>query len=150
MMDLNQVLVIGGLILILAELFVGIQTGFDLVLLGSILVLGGLSGWISSSLYVSLGVSTVLSLMYIVYGRTFVKNRIVILTHKTNIDKLIGKVGVVVRSITPDTAGMIRLDDEDWRATSEEVIYEKEKAEVQMIEGVTLKVKKSESQRSLK
>jgi membrane protein implicated in regulation of membrane protease activity len=134
----------------LAELFVGIQTGFDLVLLGSILVLGGLSGWISSSLYVSLGVSTVLSLMYIVYGRTFVKNRIVILTHKTNIDKLIGKVGVVVRSITPDTAGMIRLDDEDWRATSEEVIYEKEKAEVQMIEGVTLKVKKSESQRSLK
>ena len=142
MIDLTQTLVILGLILILSELFLGIQTGFDLVLVGSILVIGGFSGVLTGNLTLALGICVGLSLIYIFYGRTFVKSKIIIFTHKTNIDKLIGKRGVVVRSITPDTAGMIRLDDEDWRATSDEVIYEKEKAEIISIEGVSLKVKK--------
>ena len=64
----------------------------------------------------------------------------IVITKHTNIDKLIGDTGVVIRSITPDTAGMVRLGDEDWRASSPEIIYEKEKVEVLNIEGVTLKV----------
>ena len=47
--------------------------------------------------------------------------------------------------MTPDTAGMVRLGDEDWRASAEDVIYEKEKVEVVGIEGVTLLVKKIKS-----
>lgn len=141
---LSEWLVIGGLILVMAELLVGIQTGFDLVLIGSILVLGGLAG-MATNYQVALVVSVVLSIVYIFYGRRLVKSKIIVSTHKTNIDKLIGKTGVVVRSITPDTAGIVRLDDEDWRAMAEEVVYEKEKVKIESIEGVTLKVCKVKS-----
>ena len=142
MITLAQMLVITGLVLILAELIVGIQTGFDLVLIGTILVLGGLLGISLDSTTIALVVSVILSILYIAFGRSIIKRKIIITTSKTNIDKLVGKRGPVVRTITPDTAGMLRIDDEDWRATADEVIYEKEKAEVESIEGVTLKVKK--------
>ena len=71
-----------------------------------------------------------------------VKSKLIFLTKKTNVDKLIGQKGVVIRTITPDTAGLIRLNDEDWRATSDTVLYEKDKAEIVGIEGVTVMVKK--------
>ncbi len=142
MITIQQTLVIVGLVLILAELLVGIQAGFDLVLIGSILIAGGFLGIVSNSVTVALIVSVILSVVYIAWGRSIVKQKVTVITKKTNIDKLIGKKAVVVSTITPDTAGMVRLGDEDWRASAEEVIYEKEKVEVVAIEGVTLLVKK--------
>ncbi len=141
MQMIPEILVIGGLLLVMMELLVGIQTGFDLVLIGSILVVGGLAGMVTGY-EVALVVSVILSVIYIAYGRTLVKSKIIVLTHKTNIDKLIGKKAVVVRTITPDTAGLVRVDDEDWRAKSDEVVYEKDKVEIEAIEGVSLKVSK--------
>lgn len=139
-----QILVIIGLLLVMMELLVGIQTGFDLVLIGSILVIGGLVGMKTSG-EMALVISVVLSVMYIAFGRSVVKSKVTVLTHKTNIDKLIGKRAIVVRTITPDTAGLVRVDDEDWRARCDEVVYEKDKVEIEAIEGVTLKVSKVKS-----
>jgi inner membrane protein len=143
MISPNQVLVVIGLVMILAELIVGIQAGFDLVLIGSIAILGGIVGIYTSNFSIALVVSTILSAIYILFGRQFVQKKLIILTKKTNIDKLVGKKGLVVRSITPDTAGLIRIDDEDWRASSDQVLYEKDKVEVVSLEGVTLNVRKS-------
>jgi membrane protein implicated in regulation of membrane protease activity len=137
-----QLTVIAGLIFIFAELIIGIQTGFDLVVIGAILLLGGFLGLATNSLTITLLTSTLLALAYIFLGRRLIKQKLVVLTHKTNIDKLIGATGVVVRSITPDTAGMVRLSDEDWRATSSEVLYERDRVEVISLEGVSLVVKK--------
>lgn len=141
-LSISQLLIVGGFILVLGELLVGIEAGFDLVLIGSILVLGGLTGVVTQNTLVALAISIVLSIVYIVFGRNAVKKKITVITHKTNIDKLIGKHGVVIRSITPDTPGLVRLDDEDWRATSSQVLYEKQKIIVQSLSGVTLNVKK--------
>ena len=135
-------LVVAGLVLVLAELVVGIQAGFDLVLIGTILILSGFAGVVGDSMVLALVLAAVLSIVYIAYGRSFIKRKVIVITKKTNIDKLTGKSGVVIRSITPDTAGMVRIDDEDWRASSDEVLYEKDRAEVTAIEGVTLIVKK--------
>lgn len=143
MITIAQMLVMAGLVLILAELVVGIQTGFDLVLIGTILVVGGFTGIFTGSVTAALIVSVLLSMIYIAWGRSVIKQKIIVITKKTNIDKLIGASGVVVRSITPDTAGMVRVGDEDWRATSDEVLYEKDKIEVVAIEGVSLIVKKN-------
>jgi membrane protein implicated in regulation of membrane protease activity len=131
--------VVLGLILVFAELFIGVQSGFDLVVIGSILVLSGLLGTVSS-MTVTLIMATVLAVVYFIFGRKTLKSRLVITTKKTNIDKLIGKTGVVIRSLTPDTPGLVRLDDEDWRATSNTTLFEKDKVMVESIEGVTLKV----------
>lgn len=141
-LTIPETLTVIGFILILSELFIGIQTGFDLVLIGTSFIIGGVAGMFFDNHTIALILSAVLSLAYIAFGRTFVKRRIIVMTHNTNIDKLIGQNGIVIRSITPTTAGLVRLSDEDWRATSDEVLYEKDKIEVLSIEGVTIKVKK--------
>lgn len=142
MLTISQLLIIVGLLAILSELFIGIQTGFDLVLIGSILVLSGFIGTVTN-LVVALTIAVILSLVYLLYGRTFIRSKLQILTtRKTNIDRLIGQTAIVVRTITPHAAGMIKLGDEDWRADSDETLYEKDKVKVISIEGVTLKVEK--------
>jgi membrane protein implicated in regulation of membrane protease activity len=142
MFSFHQLFVIVGLLLALLELVLGVATGFDLVLVGTILIISGVVGGIFGNIYITLGNSILLGISYLFFGRSFVKKKIIVITHHTNIDKLIGQTGIVIRSITPDTPGLIRLADEDWRASSDEIIYEKAKVEVQNIEGVTLIVKK--------
>lgn len=139
---LPQIFIITGLLFILAELFVGMQTGFDLVLIGSIVIISGFAGIFSESTTIMLLLASLLSMAYILVGRKKIRQKLTIITKKTNIDKLIGMQGLVVRSITPDTPGLVRLNDEDWRAVSHEVIFEKESFEVVAIEGVSLVVKK--------
>lgn len=142
MLKLEQVFIIIGLLLMILELVMGVASGFDLVIIGIILILGGFMGGFFNSIYITLGITTLLGVLYLWLGRTTIKKKIIVATKHTNIDKLIGKKGVVIRTITPDTAGLIRVEDEDWRASSGEVVYEKEKVEVLSIEGVTLIVKK--------
>jgi len=138
---LPQLIVIVGLTLVFAELVIGIEAGLDLVAIGSILLLSGFLGTVTS-ITVTLIAATALVVIYFIFGRKMIKSRLVFTTKKTNVDKLIGKTGMVVRSITPDTPGLVRLDDEDWRATAETTLFEKDKVAVESIEGVTLKVTK--------
>lgn len=137
-----QLFVIAGLLLLLAELLVGIQTGFDLVLIGSILIVSGFVGVLTGNTALMLLLATALSVFYIAFGRKRIREKITVVTKKTNIDKLVGSTGVVVRTITPDTAGLVRVDDEDWRASADEILYERDSITVQGIDGVTLMVQK--------
>ncbi len=137
-----QLFVIAGLLLILAELLVGIQAGFDLVLIGSILFVSGFVGMFTNSVPLMLVLATVLSILYIAVGRQKIREKVAVVTKKTNIDKLVGATGTVVRSVTPDTAGLVRVNDEDWRASAEEILYERDTIVVEGIEGVTLIVRK--------
>lgn len=134
--------ILAGLFLIALELFLGVQTGFDLVLVGIALAVSGVIGGVVGNVEVSIISAIVLSVLYIFFGRNLIKQKLVVMTHKTNIDKLIGSKGIVIRSITPDTTGMVRIDDEDWRATSDQVLYEKDKIVVLGLTGITLKVEK--------
>ena len=142
LVTIPQLFVIAGLLLVLAELLVGIQSGFDLVLIGSILVISGFVGMFTGSTPLMLILATALSILYIAVGRNKIRQKITIVTKKTNIDKLIGSSGVVVCSVTPDTAGLVRVNDEDWRASAEEILYERDAVTVEGIEGVTLIVRK--------
>ena len=143
--DTNNWIILFGLLMVAVELFLGVQMGFDFVLIGSILIISGALGSVTGSVVLALNIDIVLSVLYIAFGRNAVKRRIIVMTHKTNIDKLVGSKGTVIRSLTPDTAGMVRVEDEDWRAVSDEVLYEKDKIEVLGLSGVTLKVKKISS-----
>lgn len=137
----SQIIIISGLLLILAELVLGIEAGFDLVIIGSILLLGGGVGLYTTTTVALLAV-IILSIAYFFFGRRLIKQKIIFTTKKTNVDRLIGQKGRVIRPITSETPGMIRLNDEDWRAGSDEILTEKDKAIVESIEGITLKVKK--------
>ena len=65
LVTIPQLFVIAGLLLVLAELLVGIQSGFDLVLIGSILVISGFVGMFTGSTPLMLVLATALSILYI-------------------------------------------------------------------------------------
>lgn len=137
-----QVFVVIGLLMVLAELVIGIQTGFDLLLIGSIMVVSGFVGIVTVSEMLMLLLAIGLSVVYIAVGRKRIRQKITTVTKKTNIDKLVGATATVERNINPDTAGIVRVDDERWRASADEVLYEGDTVTIEAIEGVTVIVRK--------
>lgn len=135
--------IIAGLILIASELLIGIEAGFDLVLLGTILIISGITGNFTGDLTSSIITAAVLSVVYIAFGRQIVKRKLTVKTQKTNIDNMIGKIGTVLTKISPDSAGQIKLDSEKWRASADQTINPDEKVKVVSIEGVTMHVEKA-------
>jgi len=61
---------------------------------------------------------------------------------KTNIDAIMGKHGVVYQRITRIEAGFVKVENEEWRASSTEDIEEGEEIEVVGVKGVTLQVRR--------
>ena len=63
-------------------------------------------------------------------------------TIQTNVDAIVGKVGVVTKSILENDRGEVKVNGAIWTAISDEVIKINEKIEVLSVEGVKLVVKK--------
>jgi len=141
--DANWVLVYLGLGAILIELFVGVHTGFDLVLLGVSMIVGGVFGNFFHSFQLGLITASILAFLYIFLGRKIIKQHLNITTTKTNIESLIGKSALVIKPITPISCGQVKIFGEIWRAEAEEEIKTGEKVKIVAVEGVTLKVIKA-------
>ncbi|MFC2000227.1 nodulation protein NfeD [Chloroflexota bacterium] len=58
----------------------------------------------------------------------------------TNVDAVMGKRGTVYQRITRTEAGFVKLENEEWRASSQEDIEEGEEIEVIGVKGITLQV----------
>ncbi|MEA1864090.1 MAG: NfeD family protein [Euryarchaeota archaeon] len=132
--------VVVGLLMILLELFIGVETGFDLVMLGSALVLGGLltsfvDSWLATAICASLFCA-----LYVGIGRRYIRAKMKLGATKTNVDAIIGKSGIVTRSIGENTSGRVRVGNEEWRAMSGGNIDIEEGATIMVLEvtGVTL------------
>jgi len=135
--------VIVGLLLVLLELIVGVETGFDLVFIGSALVLGGLISWPFSSWVVSLIITSLICLAYVVLGRRYVHRWTAVKGEKTNIDAIIGREGIVLKKIARNFDGQIKIGTERWRARAEEDIKEGDEIVVTGVSGSTLIVEKN-------
>ena len=133
-----------GLVLIILELLVGIDTGLDLVFIGTAFVLGGLITLSMESWGWTAIVTGIICALYVVIGRRYIHLRIAAKEAKTNIDTIIGKTGIVQKDIDRGQYGLVRVDSEQWRARSEAAIKEGETITVTGISGVTLTVKKTE------
>ena len=133
-----------GLVLIILELMVGIDTGLDLVFIGTAFVLGGLitlaiQSWVWTAI-----VTGIICVLYVVIGRRYIHKRMATKEAKTNIDTIFGKTGIVQKEINKGGDGLVKIGMEQWRARSEEIIKEGEGITVTGISGVTLTVKKTE------
>ena len=133
-MNANWAIIFSGLGLVLLELILGAATGFDLLLVGLALTMGGLTGVAFSSEQVGVITSTVFILIYFFLGRKFIKKKLSVLSTKTNIDGLIGKTGTVIKS------EQIKVDTEIWRCKSTDLLNPGDKAKVISVEGNTLEV----------
>jgi membrane protein implicated in regulation of membrane protease activity len=133
-----------GLVFIMLELFIGIDTGLDLVFIGTAFVLGGLITLAMQSWVWTAIVSGIICVVYVVIGRRFIHNRTAIKAQKTNIDTIVGKTGVAEQDIAPGQEGLVKVGYEQWRARSEENLKKGEAVTVAGVSGVTLNVKKAE------
>jgi membrane protein implicated in regulation of membrane protease activity len=131
-----------GLLLILLELIVGVETGLDLVFLGSAFVIGGLLTWPFHFWVLTLIITMVICIVYLAIGRRYVHRWTAIRKEKTNIDAIIGRKGIVLQSLTPGVDGLVKVGNEEWRARAEENIEKGEAIVVTSIIGVTLNVEK--------
>ena len=132
-----------GLLLALSELLIGVQTGFDLVIIGSAFILGGLATWPMHSWVLTVVVTSVTCIAYVGLGRKYVSRWTRVRTTKTNIDTIIGRNGIVQRRIARNSDGLVKVGNEQWRASSEEEIEEGDEIVVTGLRGVTLIVNKN-------
>ena len=116
MFDLNWVLVVVGALLVLVEVAFGGFAGFDLVLIGSAFILGGVLGLLTSNTALGFLVASALCILYIAIGRRFVRRRMHVRSTASNVDALIGRQGTVLQRVAPHAAGQVRVNDEVWRA----------------------------------
>ncbi len=133
-----------GMVLIILELLLGIDTGLDLVFIGTAFVLGGLITLAMQSWVWTAIVTGVICVIYVVLGRRYIHRRIATKEAKTNIDTITGKSGIVKQGIDSNKDGIVKVGYEEWRARSDEPIKEGEEITVTGISGVTLMVKKKE------
>ena len=135
--------VIVGFVFVILELMVGIETGLDLVAIGSAFIIGGLVTWPFDSWLVTVIVISVICIAYVVLGRRYVHRWTQVKKTKTNIDAIIGKEGIVLRNIARNIDGLVRVGNEQWRGRAEEDIKEGEEIVVTSVSGVTLIVEKT-------
>lgn len=140
--SMNWILIVLGAVLILMEVLLGAVTGFDFLLIGSAILLGGLIGLISGSLAVGIAAAGVLSLAYVLVGRSWIRNRLRRPGLKSNTDALVGRVVVVSSRIVPDQPGRIKHEGDEWRALPENGVSVSmeagERVRVTRFEGVTV------------
>lgn len=143
--SLNWILVVLGALLILLEVVLGAISGFDFLLIGTAMLVGGFLGLATHSVAVGTATAGVLALLYVFVGRRQIKSRLSRRNTPTNTDAILGREAQVVDIITPERAGRIRIDGEEWRAQaaggSEGVLEVGRTVRVERIDGVTLYVK---------
>src|SRR4030043_630944 len=116
-----------GLVLIILELLVGVDTGLDLVFIGTAFGLGGLitlgiHSWVWTAI-----ISGIICVIYVIIGRRYIHKRTAVPLSKSNIDTIIGKTGIVEQNIEREKDGLVKVGNEKGRARSEETINVGEK-----------------------
>jgi membrane protein implicated in regulation of membrane protease activity len=132
-----------GLVMVMLEFLGGGFTGFELVIIGSVFVIGGLVASPFDSWPVAVIITSVLCFAYIIVGRRYLHRWTQTRKAKTNIDAIIGTQGVVVKEITKYAPGRIQIRGVRWRAVADEDMEKGQEVTVIEISGTTLTVKRT-------
>jgi membrane protein implicated in regulation of membrane protease activity len=137
------VFLVAGVALAALELLVGVDTGLDLVFIGSAFLVGGFAGWLADSWEVVVLGTGVICVAYVAVGRRYVHRWTAVAKERTNVDAVIGLKGTVLKAIAANGDGIVRVGNEEWRARSAEDVSAGAEITVTSIRGVTLTVEKS-------
>jgi membrane protein implicated in regulation of membrane protease activity len=144
-MWVNWLLIIGGIVCVIVELALGAMTGLDLALIGGSLAIGGGIGFLAGSEKIGLLAAGGLALVYLAIFRSWLKAKLTVKNHPSNIDAIVGRTGVVTKRIAVHEPGMVKVGDEVWRAelanAGEAARDLGAEVKVESVEGVTLRVR---------
>jgi len=131
-------------ICVIAELALGVITGFDLALIGASLIAGGIVGLIFGSANIGLIATAILAFLYFALFRKWLKSKLHVRNQPSNVDAVIGRTGVVTKRIAPRDCGLVKIGSEEWRAELAQpngsALEPGAEIKVLSVEGVTLKV----------
>lgn len=96
----------------------------------------------TSSIMIQSFVFIIVTLLTLIFTRKFVVDVLKIKSVKTNLDVVVGQVGVVINDITVDKPGRISVAGKSWAAISDIPISKGERVDILAIEGVKLVVKR--------
>ncbi len=114
-----------------------------MVFIGSAFILGGLATVPFHSWLLTLIVTSIICVAYVVLGRRYVHRWTTVSKAKTNIDAIIDRRGIVLKSIARNVDGLVKVGNEQWRARAEEDIKKGDEIVVTSVSGVTLIVEKT-------
>jgi membrane protein implicated in regulation of membrane protease activity len=144
-MSIDLLIIAIGFLLLVADLLLQLDEGFDIVLIGLNLIIGGLVARFVGvsflglpSWVIALGVAGLLSIAYVVFARSWIRRRLEVRDTKTNADRLIGQSGIVRIPMTSRTVGQVEINGERWRAKSAQDLKVEQGVRVVKYEGVTL------------
>lgn len=107
--------------------------------------LGALSAsWVSlltDSIGIQIGVFVIASIAVLLIMRPLVKKFNHGKVIPTNLDRVIGKTGIVTEEIAPLKVGEVLVDGKKWSAISNKKIKKDQEVEILEIDGVKLRVK---------
>ena len=90
------------------------------------------------------GVFVILGLILLVTTRKSLLKVLKVKKENTNLDRIVGKKGVVTEDITKDNIGEVKVDGKRWSAYSDTDISKGECVKILSINSVKIKVKKWE------
>ncbi|MCI8588145.1 MAG: NfeD family protein [Bacilli bacterium] len=96
---------------------------------------------VSSDTTLQIAVFVIVSFITLVFTKSFVKRIRTKDPIPTNLDRVIGKIGVVTEEITKLNPGEVKVDGKRWTAVANKKINVGSKVEILSIEGVKLSVK---------
>ena len=114
---------------------------FGCFVVGS-LVAGLYSFFYPDTYYGQIGIFILISVVLIPLTRTLAKKITKESPSKSNVDALIGKVGLVIKAIDPDLGGQVRIEGEVWVALADERIELNDKVTVTSVKGTRLHVQR--------
>jgi membrane protein implicated in regulation of membrane protease activity len=144
-LDWNWALLIGGALLILLEVALGGFAGFDLVLIGSAFMMGGVVGLWTDNSNLAWIIGGALGVLYLLAGRRWVRRKLQVKHVPSNTDAVLGQSGVVTARIAPHEFGRVKIQSEEWLAAPASgvtgPIEPGTVVTVEAVDGVTLKVR---------
>ena len=114
-------------------------------------VVGALAAMIASlltdNITIEVIVFIVVSIVSLIITKPFIKKLRTRKITPTNLDRVIGKTGVVTKDITKDSYGEVKVEGSIWTATSKTKINKGSQIEVLKIDGVKLVVEKKKEEK---
>ena len=95
---------------------------------------------ITDNMMIQLAVFTISSILLLILTRSLAKKLKKTKAVPTNLDQVIGKVGIVTEDIEKNGIGEVKVLGKKWSAYSDKEIRKDEKVKIISIEGVKLKV----------
>lgn len=103
-----------------------------------------LVSFITDNYLIQFTLFVIIGILLLVTTKPILEKLIKVKREATNVDRIIGEIGIVSEKITPNKNGEVKIDGKRWTAKAEKTIHVGSNVKVLSISGVKIKVEEVE------